>query len=313
MQEYTLKQTELKELGVPIRGKVRDIYEQDGCLIFVATDRISVFDTILPQAIPGKGRVLTELSAFWFKETAGIIENHLIANPDPNVLVVKKCRPLAVEVIVRKYLVGSLWRDYAAGARAKAGAALPDGLKRNDPLPRPIVTPTTKSQDGHDVDITPDELIRQGIVDAEQWNRISSAALQLFAKGAAVAIEKGLILVDTKYEFGVDAFGTLTLIDEVLTPDSSRYWLVEDKENHQLRFPDKEFAREWAMEQGFMGEGPAPDIPDEVRSRIAQGYREIVTRMTGKTLPPETEPIEPRIERNLQNAHVLMEKMECTP
>lgn len=303
--ETTLRHTFLPELGKPRSGKVRDIYEADRSLTLIASDRISVFDRILADPIKDKGRVLTQLSMFWFDKTQDIIQNHIMAHPDPNVLIVKRCRPIMAEIIVRGYLVGSLARDYQAGKRVKCGIKLPDGLKTNDPLPKPIVTPTTKSTEGHDQDITKDELIAQKIITPELWNQIEATALKLYQRGQEIAQKKGLILVDTKYEFGLDDHGKLVLIDEIHTPDSSRYWFCKDYDMQQVKYPDKEFMREWLRNQGFIGEGHIPAVPPEVREKASQGYREIYEMITGQALPNENESIAKRLLSHLKKSKIL--------
>lgn len=305
MKSSTLSQTFLPELGIPDRGKVRDIYENDNGLTMIASDRISVFDRILPNAIPDKGRVLTELTQFWFEQTKDIVPNHIISNPDPNIMIVRKCIPLKVEVIVRGYLVGSVWRDYKAGKREKCGIPLPEGLQQNDPFPQPIITPTTKSLEGHDKDISKEGLIKSGIVTKDQWREMERISLELYTRGQEVAQKKGLVLVDTKYEFGLDIEGNLILIDEIHTPDSSRYWLQEDVERKQVRFPDKEFAREWATSQGFAGEGNAPNIPEEVQRKIREGYCEIFQMLTGKELEESSIPVRSRVLNNLKKEKMI--------
>ena len=301
----TLRQTFLPELGIPYSGKVRDIYEHNGTLTMIASDRISVFDRILNESIQDKGRVLTKLSMFWFDKTKDIVQNHVISHPDPNVLVVKKCQPIMLEVIVRGYLVGSLGRDYLAGKRVKCGVTLPDGLKLNEALPKPIVTPTTKSTHGHDEDITKEELIKQGIVSPELWKKIEMTALQLYKRGQEIASEKGLILLDTKYEFGLDETGNLVLIDEIHTPDSSRYWFKKDFDLKQVHYPDKEFVREFMRTQGFSGDGQIPMMPQQVREKASRGYRDIYQTITGQELPDEHDSVPKRVLMHLKKAQMI--------
>jgi len=274
----------IPELGKRRQGKVRDIYEGDHTLTLIASDRVSIFDLILHETIPDKGRILTELSLFWFEQTRDIIPNHMISHPDPDVMIVKKCQAIPVEMIVRGFLVGSMWRDYALGKRTKCGVPLPDGLQENDPLPFPIITPTTKSHEGHDLDISAQELIDKGVVSKELWERLSDISLKLYQRGLDVVAKRGLILVDTKYEFGLDQDGQLILIDEIHTPDSSRYWYKEDLARKQIRFPDKEFVREWGRSQGFTGDGDIPHLPKEMIERIRENYIKIYHTITGKTL-----------------------------
>ncbi len=265
------------------QGKVRDIYEDAATLTLIASDRISIFDRILNERILGKGALLTQLSLFWFEKTKDILPNHLISHPTPNAMVVKKCKPFAIEVIVRGYLAGSLWRDYQRGKRVKCGICLPENLVQNGPLPFPIVTPTTKSE-LHDEDITEEQIVERKLATAEEWRQIEEAALKLFKRGSSLLKEKGIILVDTKYEFGLDDEGRLTLIDEIHTPDSSRFWFEKEYEKKEVRFPDKEYLREWARSIGFSGDGPLPTLPPDVCEKVWRGYSEIFQAITGKTV-----------------------------
>jgi len=301
----TLHATFLPELGKRRQGKVRDIYEGEKTLTLITSDRISVFDAVLEEPIPDKGRLLTGLSRYWFEKTRDIIPNHLLKTPDPNVMVVKKCRPLMVEMIVRGYITGSLWRDYAAGKRIKCGVPLPDGLERNDPLPRPIVTPTTKSLDGHDEDITKEELIERGVVTKELWERLEKSSLALYERGTKLLEEKGMVLVDTKYEFGIDTEGDLCLIDEIHTPDSSRFWFVKDLERKEVKFPDKEYVRQWCLSAGFNGDGPPPSLPAEVVEKVRQGYRKVYEAITGTSFEEERTPAAPRLLSHLKEEKMI--------
>lgn len=296
----------LPELGTPHSGKVRDIYElKDGSLAIIASDRISVFDVILKELVPDKGRVLTELSRFWFEATQDIIENHVISFPDPNVMIVKKCQPLMLEVVVRGYLAGSMWRDYQGGKRQKCGVQIPDGLNQYDPLPDVMVTPTTKSAEGHDEDITAEELIKRNVVTAEIWNQIEATAKKLFRRGQEVLNQKGLILVDAKYEFGLNPEGQLVLIDEIHTPDSSRFWFKSEREKNEVKFPDKELLRIWMREQGYTGDGKAPAIPQEVIEKVRQGYRHIYEAIVGKPLLDSHEKASKRLLNNMKKAGLI--------
>ena len=295
----------LPELGKRRQGKVRDIYEQDDRLILVASDRLSIFDRILREPIFEKGRILTELALFWFEKTKDIIPNHVSSHPDPNVMVVKKCRPIPIEVIVRGYVAGSLGRDYAKGLRVKSGVKLPDHLALNDPLPSPIVTPTTKSTVGHDEDISKEEILGQKILEPSQWAEIEEKALALYRRGTELLKNQGMILVDTKYEFGWDANDRLTLIDEIHTPDSSRFWFQKDLERKEVRFPDKEFVREWARGQGFTGNGEIPSVPKEVQENIHRSYREVFEAITGTTLREEVHHFPKRMLFNLKKAKMI--------
>lgn len=306
MKQSTLKETFIPELDKEReQGKVRDIYKTSSTLTFVTSDRISVFDRVLSEAIPQKGEILNEISLFWFDNTKDIIPNHVIRSLDPNVMEVKKCKPLMVEMIVRNYLTGSLWRDYEKGVRTKCGVTIPEGLEENQQLPEPIITPTTKSQEGHDEDITKEELIEQGIVTKEQWEVLADASINLFKRGQEVLQEKGIILVDTKYEFGISTEGEILLIDEVHTPDSSRFWFTKDVEKKQLRFPDKEYAREYCRNQGFIGEGVAPQLPAEVIEEIHTGYRSIYETITGKSLESYSSSVPQRVLQHLRQADLI--------
>ena len=290
---------ELVGFGRKTTGKVRDIYRQDDALILITSDRVSAFDRVL-GLIPYKGQVLNQLSAWWFEQTRDIVANHVISVPDPNVTIGRVADPLPIEVVVRGFITGvtttSLWYLYENGARTPYGVPLPDGMQKNDPLPRPIITPTTKAQDGaHDEPITPAEILERGIVSAELWQQIEQTALALFTRGQEVAAKAGLILVDTKYEMGL-IDGQLAIIDEIHTPDSSRYWQMTadgTKENYS-----KEFLREWYAAQGYIGEGVPPTMPAEFRARVAERYIAVYEMLTGKEFIPAIDGCE-RIRENL--------------
>ena len=305
MDTATLRDCFLPELGTPRKGKVREIYHHENDLALIASDRISVFDRILSDPIPDKGRILTQLSLFWFKQTQDIISNHLISHPDPNVLIVKKCQPIMIEMIVRGYLVGSLWRDYNSGKRVKCGITLPDGLKQNDPLPELIVTPTTKSEEGHDEDLTETQILAQGLATPEIWKQAKETALRLYMRGQEVLKKKGLILVDTKYEFGLDSDGKLVLIDEIHTPDSSRFWFEKDYACKEVKFPDKEFLREWLRDKGFTGDGPIPALPEEIKQKVRDGYAQVYETITGLTLSAEKAMTPSRLVANLKKEKII--------
>ncbi|MCB1137008.1 MAG: phosphoribosylaminoimidazolesuccinocarboxamide synthase, partial [Chlamydiia bacterium] len=307
MNISTLATPYLPELGSVRRGKVRDIYESaDGSsLIMIASDRVSCFDVVLGQQVPDKGRVLTGISNFWFQNTSDIVPNHIIACPDPNVVVARKCRPLPVEVIMRGYLCGSLWRAYQKGERNVCGVQLPDGMQENQAFDHPILTPTTKAHEGHDENISAAEIVSQGLVDANVWKHIEELALALFCRGQEIARTRGLELVDTKYEFGVDTQGDLVLIDEIHTPDSSRFWMQEDLDRNIVRFPDKEFLRSWLRTQGWDGSGAAPVLTDEVIAQTAEGYRSLYERITGQALETESVPVQQRLLAHLQSYGTL--------
>jgi len=281
-------------------GKVRELYTLPGARrVLITTDRLSAFDIVL-AALPYKGQVLNQLSAFWFDHVADIIPNHLLEVPDPNVSLVESCDPLPVEVIVRGFITGStktsLWTLYEAGNREIYGYTFPDGLNKNDPLPNPIITPTTKAGPGeHDERLTCDEVMERNLLDEETWTFVQEAALAIFRRGQRVAEDAGFCLVDTKYEFGRAADGRISLIDEVHTPDSSRYWKAETVGEAQPDQWDKEYVRLWYAEQDYRGEGSPPALPDDVIARAAQRYIRLYEGLTGETFAPATYPAEPRL------------------
>lgn len=288
------------------RGKVRDVYSFDDKLVMVATDRISAFDVVLPRAIPYKGQVLNQLAAHFLEATRDIVPNWLVAVPDPNVSIGRRCEALPVEMVVRGYLSGHAWREYRAGRRAICGVPLPEGLKESDRLPAPIITPTTKAKEGHDQDISRDEITAQGLVDEEVYRQMEQYALALFQRGTEMAAQQGLILVDTKYEFGISE-GKLYLIDEIHTPDSSRYFYADTYQANQdaglpQRQLSKEFVREWLIENGFQGkEGQVvPEMDDERVSLISERYIELFEKVAGKPFEKaDQEGITDRIYRNI--------------
>ncbi len=277
--------------GFPVyRGKVRDVVRGEKNLLLVASDRISAFDRVV-STVPFKGEVLSRISAWWFSRCSDIVPNHILPGGDPRSLgcgratLVRRADMLPLEVVVRGYLAGSAWRDYRAG-KAVSGIRLPDGLSRNEMFPVPIITPTTKVDGGHDEPISGDEIVRSGLVDADLWREVESAALALFRRGQKIAQAAGLILVDTKYEFGV-ADGRLVLADELHSPDSSRYWWSSSYEqlffaDDDQRELDKEPFRRWLADRGFMGDGETPVIPDEVRSETAWRYIFAYETITGE-------------------------------
>ena len=261
-------------------------------MAMVATDRISAFDVVLPRAIPDKGRVLNQIAARNLEATKNLVPNWVIKTPDPNVTVGFKCDPFAVEMVVRGYLAGHAAREYKAGKRTLCGVALPEGLKENDKLPSPIITPTTKAHIGHDEDISREAILARGIVSEEDYLQLEKFTLRLFEKGTQLAAERGLILVDTKYEFGKHN-GAIYLIDEVHTPDSSRYFYKQgyaerQKNNEPQKQLSKEFVRQWLIENGFQGkEGQkVPEMTDEIVKSISDRYQELYHQMTGESLDP---------------------------
>ena len=306
--EHTLEGTRFEALGERYEGKVRDNYSKDGKRIIVVTDRISAFDRIL-GTIPFKGQVLNRLAAWWFERTKSVAKSHYLRVPDPNVLECVECTPLPVEFVVRAYITGStstsMWTHYAAGARTFCGHTLPDGLKKNQRLERPILTPATKAPLGeHDVSSSRDEILAKGNVSAADFDRAADMAMKLFAAGQKICAEKGLILVDTKYELGKTKDGEIVFIDEIHTPDSSRFWMAAtyDERFGQDIDPeplDKDFVRRYYTALDYRGDGEPPPLPPEVRVGAAKRYIEAFERITGETFEPDTSPPLPRIAKNL--------------
>lgn len=269
-------------------GKVRDVYNLGDILVMVATDRISAFDVVLPEGIPSKGQILNTIASHFLDSTADILPNWKISLPDPSVTIGYRCEPFKVEMVVRGYLSGHAWREYRDGKREICGVALPDGLVENQKLPEPIITPTTKADAGHDMDISRDEIISSGLVGAEDYCKLEEYSRKLFERGTVLAARRGLILVDTKYEFG-KRDGVITLMDEIHTPDSSRYFYAEGYEARQAagerqRHLSKEFVREWLMSSGFSGQaGQAfPDMTEEVVRGIEDRYIELYDNLLGE-------------------------------
>lgn len=295
--DRTLRTTNFAALGTRYQGKVRDTYAHDGKLILVTTDRISAFDHVLRQTIPFKGQVLNQLAAFFFEETAGLVPNHVLSVPDPNVTVAEQCEPVPLEFVVRGYLAGHAWRVYESGARQLCGQPLPDGLHQSSRLPEPILTPATKAAAGHDEDVRPEEAVALGLLSQDVLDTLHAWSLKLFARGTELAQKRGLILVDTKYEFGRAEDGGLRLIDEIHTPDSSRYYYADTYEerlraNKPQRQLSKEFVREWLMDHGFQGKAgqTLPDLPDDFRMEVTERYVELFERVTGRVFQPDTHP-----------------------
>ena len=291
-------------------GKVRDVYNiADEHLVMVVSDRISAFDVVLPKGIPFKGQILDTIAAKFLDTTSDIVPNWKISTPDPMVTLGKKCVPLKLEVIVRGYLAGSAGRGYQAGMRELCGVRLPEGMKENDKFPEPIITPTTKADEGHDENISKQEAIAQGIVSAEDYALLEKYAIALFQRGTEIAAKRGLILVDTKYEFGKIG-NEIILIDEIHTPDSSRYFYAEGYEDRQKNGEkqkqlSKEFVREWLMENGFQGkEGQkVPEMTEEIVASISARYMELYEQITGEKFQvEETSDVLKRIENNVSNA-----------
>ncbi|MBX3217501.1 MAG: phosphoribosylaminoimidazolesuccinocarboxamide synthase [Labilithrix sp.] len=305
---HTLESTHLEGLGERYEGKVRDNYSQDGRRFIVVTDRISAFDRIL-GTVPFKGQVLNRLAAWWFDKTKDVADNHLVGVPDPNVLECVDCTPLPVEMVVRAYITGStstsMWTHYAAGERVFCGHELPEGLEKNQRLERPLLTPATKAPKGeHDVSASREEILAKGDLSAADFDRAAELALALFAAGQKLCASRGLILVDTKYELGKTKDGKIIVIDEIHTPDSSRFWI---EASYAERFAsgldpeplDKDFVRRYYTALGYRGDGEPPELPNEVRIGAAKRYVEAYERITGETFEPDTAPPLPRIAKNL--------------
>ena len=304
--KHTLDKTNFK-LSKKYEGKVRDNYTLDGKRIIITTDRISAFDRVL-CTIPFKGQVLNQTSAFWFEKTKNIVKNHIISVPDPNVMLVRECKPYPVEMVVRGYITGvtttSAWYSYERGVRNFCGNILPEGMKKNQKFDKPIITPSTKAHKGHDKSVSRNEIIKRGLVDEKTYKKMEKAALELFDFGTKLVAKNNLILVDTKYEFG-ELNGDLVLIDEIHTPDSSRFWIKgtykelfsKGQEPQKL---DKEYVRQWLVDKGFVGDGPIPKIPDDVKIEAAKRYITAYEMITGKEFKAKNEDVLERIEGNLK-------------
>ena len=291
------------------KGKVRDVYNiRDQYLVMVATDRISAFDVVLPHGIPCKGQVLNQIAAKFLDATADIVPNWKIDTPDPMVTVGVLCEPFAVEMIIRGYLTGSSWRSYSKGARQICGVPIPDGMKEHEAFTQPIITPTTKATEGHDEDISKEEIIKQGLVSKEDYEQLEKYTAALFARGSEMARQKGLILVDTKYEFG-KRDGKIYLIDEIHTPDSSRYFYREGYEERQQKGEpqkqlSKEFVREWLMENGFQGQAgqAVPEMSDDFVQQVSERYIELYESITGESFhKADATQVLTRIENNIKD------------
>lgn len=288
-----ITKTEVPGYPAPYRGKVRDVYSLDDTKLgIVASDRISAFDHIMKQAIPYKGQILNSLAAFAFDKVDDIVDTHIIDVPHPNVTVAKKCDPIPIEVVIRACLTGHAARVYKSGKRTLCGVELPDGMVENQKFDEPILTPATKAEEGHDEDISEKEILEQEIVDPDIWEEVREKAFKVFERGQQIANKQGLILVDTKYEFGLHN-GTVTLIDEVHTADSSRYFYADGYEERLEKGEpqkqlSKEFLREWLMEHNFQGkEGQTlPDLPDEFRIKVYNRYTELFEKLTGRSFEP---------------------------
>ena len=304
---YTLDVFEGGDLGERYKGKVRENFYMGDEIIMVTTDRVSAFDHVL-GTIPFKGQILTEIANFWFEKTKHIAPNHIISSPDPQVLVARRAETLPVEVIVRGYITGSLWREYEQGINGQYGFLLPEGLKKDQKFDTPILTPSTKAEYGkHDEPIARDAIVN-GLVEESVYAQAEEYALDLFTAGQEWASKQGLILVDTKYEFGM-VDDELIVIDEIHTPDSSRYWIASEyekrfNEGQSQNMLDKENIRQWLIERGFSGEGTPPVLTDKIRVTLAERYIELYTQLTGNEFHPLLGDVKSRIERNLEKAGI---------
>ncbi len=304
----TLDATDFPTLGEKYEGKVRDCYTKDGRRTLIVSDRLSAFDVVL-GTIPFKGQVLNQMAAHWFEITKDLVPNHVISVPDPTVMIATECKLLPVEFVMRAYITGvtstSIWTHYKNGARTFCGHELPDGMKKNQKLPKALLTPSTKAEKGdHDKSVSRAEILEMGALSAADFDAAAEMCARLFAFGQKAALERGLILVDTKYEIGRKPDGTLCFIDEIHTPDSSRYWYADD---YQARFDkgeeprglDKEYVRRTLAEQGYKGDGPPPKLTDDVRVEAARRYIQVCELVTGRPFVPNTEEPLARIKRNL--------------
>jgi phosphoribosylaminoimidazole-succinocarboxamide synthase len=309
MLDFTLERSELPGLPEPTRGKVRDVYDLGESLLLVTSDRISAFDVVL-GTVPCKGQVLNTIAAHWFEATQDLVDNHVLSVPDPCAMLVKKLDPLPVEVVVRRHITGSLWRDYQAGKRDEYGFELPEDLKADQRFDTPILTPTTKAELGdHDAPISEAQIVDGGLVAKKTWDQVKQAAMALFARGEQEAAKRGLILVDTKYEFGLEGDQVLVM-DEIHTPDSSRFW---EADQYQDRFAkgegqkmlDKENVRQWLIARGFSGQGEPPELSAQVRVELARTYLGLLERLSGKAVDlPKGDPNQ-RLTENLVKAGLL--------
>ncbi len=305
---HPLDRTDFPLLGEKYEGKVRDNYSKDGKRTIIVTDRISAFDRVL-GTLPLKGQVLNHVANWWFEQTKHIADNHVISTPDPNVTVAEECEPLPVEMVVRGYLTGStstsIWVHYQNGARSFCGHALPDGLKQNQKLPEVLLTPSTKAAHGdHDVSASREEILELTKMPASEFDTAAKLAMELFAFGQKQCAERGLILVDTKYEFGKTKDGRIVIIDEIHTPDSSRFWFQSSyPERFESGQPpesfDKEYVRRWLKERNFTGDGEIPHIPDDVKIEAVKRYIEAVETITGDEFKPNLEEPQQRLRKNL--------------
>ena len=308
----TIKETNFKLPGQTkfYKGKVRDVYTVNNeTLVMVTSDRISAFDHVLPEGIPYKGQVLNQIAAKFLQATSDIVPNWMEANPDPSVTIGKRCEPFKVEMVIRGYLTGHAWREYKAGKRMICGVPMPEGMLENQKFDSPLLTPTTKADVGHDEDISRDEILSQGIVDESDYIKLEEYTRALFKRGTEIAAEKGLILVDTKYEFGKDKDGVITLIDEIHTPDSSRYFYIDGYKEQVMNGESpkqlsKEFVRQWLIENGFQGkEGESiPKMTESYCNSVSERYIELFEYITGdRFVKEDVKNVVNRVERNILN------------
>lgn len=300
--------TNFSNLGEFYKGKVRDNYTRQNKRILIVSDRLSAFDRNI-CLIPFKGQVLNQMAEFWFKKTDDIIGNHVIEFPDPNVIVAKQCQAMPVEMVVRGYITGttstSAWINYEKGVRNFCGNQLPEGLKKNQKFDQPILTPSTKAEHGgHDESVSKEEVLRRTNITEKEFEIMAQAAMKLYQRGVEIAAKQGIILVDTKYEFGQDAAGNIVLIDEIHTPDSSRFWFADEyqdrfKRGEEQKKIDKEYLRKWLADQGFTGDGEIPQIPDDIRIETARRYIEAYELITGQPFQAEFGDVAARVEKNL--------------
>lgn len=305
---HCLASTDFPTLGEKYEGKVRDNYTQKDKRFIIVSDRLSAFDRVI-CLIPFKGQVLNQMAKFWFEQTKDIIGNHVIEFPDPNVVIAKQCKPLPIEMVVRGYITGvtttSAWYNYEKGVRNFCGNILPDGLRKNQKFEKPILTPSTKAEHGdHDESVSREEILKRTTLTPEQYDKIADASLKLYQRGVEIAAKQGIILVDTKYEFGMTPEGEIVLIDEIHTPDSSRFWFTDEYEKRfaageEQKKIDKEYVREWLAAKGFRGEGEIPAIPDDVKVETARRYIEAFELITGQKFEAQVGPVLERIKKNL--------------
>ena len=305
---FCLEETDFPTLGEKYIGKVRDNYTSGDKRYLISSDRLSAFDRVI-CTIPFKGQVLTQMAKFWFEQTKDIIGNHVISYPDPQVCVGTQCTPLPIEMVVRGYITGvtstSAWFNYEKGVRNFCGNVLPEGLKKNQKFDKPILTPSTKAEHGdHDESVSKEEILKRTSLTPEQYDFIADASLKLYNRGVEIAAKQGIILVDTKYEFGLTPTGEIVLIDEIHTPDSSRFWFADEYEKRfaageEQKKIDKEYLREWLAERGFTGDGEIPVIPDDIKVETARRYIEAYELVTGQKFEAEVGDVTERIKKNL--------------